>query len=243
MEFKMTDTQRKNMILGLSRSTESKELEYLVDTADAFICMGSRFDSPLIPAESKILVDILTKDVSESESNSEAMKSILAMKTALAKVTTDNDSLLVSEGIALSLLIKCECDFTQLTDLDLSILFFTMGIIHKYQLKDEKKEKEKEKENMETKEKKNEEMEGAVLTPVVGASLFVGSMGAALSSMNDNLTMLLSAMENTPELNEEFAELIKDMDEIALDLQHNITAALVIVGKKMPMAISNILTE
>lgn len=242
MEFKMTDTQRKNMILGLSRSTESKELEYLVDTADAFICMGSRFDSPLIPAESKILVDILTKDVSESESNSEAMKSILAMKTALAKVTTDSDSLLVSEGIALSLLIKCECDFTQLTDLDLSILFFTMGIIHKYQLKEEKKEK-KEKENMETKEEKNEDIEGAVLTPVVGASLFVGSMGAALSSMNDNLTMLLSAMENTPELNEEFAELIKDMDEIALDLQHNITAALVIVGKKMPMEISNILTE
>lgn len=239
MEFKMTDTQRKNMILGLSRSTESKELEYLVDTADAFICMGSRFDSPLIPAESKILVDILTKDVSESESNSEAMKSILAMKTALAKVTTDSDSLLVSEGIALSLLIKCECDFTQLTDLDLSILFFTMGIIHKYQLKEEKKEKE----NMETKEEKNEDMEGAVLTPVVGASLFVGSMGAALSSMNDNLTMLLSAMENTPVLNEEFAELMKDMDEITLDLQHNITAALVIVGKKMPMEISNILTE
>ena len=55
--------------------------------------------------------------------------------------------------------------------------------------------------------------------------------------------MLLSAMENTPELNKEFAELIKDMDEIALDLQHNITAALVIVGKKMPMEISNILTE
>lgn len=241
MEFKMTDTQRKKMILGLSRSTESKELEYLVDTADAFICMGSRFDSPLIPAESKILVEILTKDVSECESDSEAMKSILAMKTALAKVTTDSDSLLVSEGIALSLLIKCECDFTQLTDLDLSILFFTMGIIHKYQLKEEKKEKEKE--NVETKEEKNEDIEGAVLTPVVGASLFVGSMGAALSSMNDNLTMLLSAMENTPELNKEFAELIKDMDEIALDLQHNIAAALVIVGKKMPMAISNILTE
>ena len=239
MEFKMTDAQRKKMILGLSRSTESKELEYLVDTADAFICMGSRFDSPLIPAESKILVEILTKDVSECESDSEAMKSILAMKAALEKVTTDSDGLLVSEGIALSLLIKCECDFTQLTDLDLSILFFTMGIIHKYQLKEEKKEKE----NMETKEKKNEEKEEGVLTPVVGASLFVGSMGAALSSMNDNLTMLLSAMENTPELNEEFAELIKDMDEIALDLQHNITAALVIVGKKMPMEISNILTE
>lgn len=241
MEFKMTDTQRKNMILGLSRSTESKELEYLIDTADAFICMGSRFDSPLIPAESKILVEILTKDVSECESDSEAMSTILAMKTALAKVTTDSDSLLVSEGIALSLLIKCECDFTQLTDLDLSILFFTMGIIHKYQLKEDKKEKEEK--NVETKEEKNEDMEGAVLTPVVGASLFVGSMGAALSSMNDNLTMLLSAMENTPELNKEFAELIKDMDEIALDLQHNIAAALVIVGKKMPMAISNILTE